>query len=338
MPCAYCVALPDAERVDHGCHTYAPVQPRRCDSCSTEAERITLTRTIAGDRICYACRLEHYSCDHCGGWNRIGDVCANGCGYEDDEDEDDDGGFGGLVHDYSYRPRPVFHGTGPLFLGPEIEIATPYGSGEKCAQIAERHLGDLAYLKEDSSIGEGFEIVSHPMTYDWAMAHFPWPMLPELRAAGCDTPASTGIHVHVSRDGFSSDCHTYRWMKFIYRNQQQVVRLARRHNEQWAAFTDQDRRAVRDYAKGKAGDRYRAINTNNRTTLELRIFAGSLDVGEVQASLAFAAASVEYTRTLSAHSISRHDGWTWPAFTGWLGERAQYAPLSRQLEALQCVC
>ena len=337
MPCPHCAAVPDAQRVDHGCQSYVPLQPRRCDDCGSEIERHTSTTTVSGRRICTACLAEHYECDNCGGWNRLGDACTNGCGYDDDDD-DDEGRFDGLVHDYGYRPHPVFHGDGPLFLGPEIEVATPYSAGAECARIADEHLGDLGYLKEDSSIGEGFEIVSHPMTYDWAMAHFPWPMLPELRAAGCNTPASTAIHVHLSRAGFSSDCHTYRWMKFIYRNQPQVVRLARRHSERWAAFTDDDRRAVRDYVKGGYGARYRAINTNNAATLELRIFAGSLEVEQVQAAFAFAAASVEYTRSLSAHSISRHDGWTWPAFTGWLAERPQYAPLTRQLEALQCAC
>ena len=93
--------------------------------------------------------------------------------------------FGGLVHDYSYKPRPVFHGTGPLFLGPEIEIETPYCAEEECAQIAYSLLGSLGYLKNDARSDNGFEIVTHPMSYQWAMDNFPWQMLTELRDAGC---------------------------------------------------------------------------------------------------------------------------------------------------------
>ena len=52
-------------------------------------------------------------------------------------------------------------------------------------------------------------------------------------------------------------------MKFIYRNQPQVTTLAGRNSGKWAAFTDDDRRAVKDYAKGARGERYRAINTDN---------------------------------------------------------------------------
>src|SRR5882757_7083380 len=75
--------------------------------------------------------------------------------------------------------------------------------------------------------------------------------------------SSTGLHVHVSRAGFDSACHVFKWMKFIYRNRERVTRLARRSSTQWAAFTDEDRRAVKHFAKGVQGERYRAINTGN---------------------------------------------------------------------------
>jgi hypothetical protein len=127
-------------------------------------------------------------------------------------------------------------------------------------------------------------------------------------------------------------------MKFIYRNQPQVVRLARRANTHWAAFTAADRQAVKHYAKGGVGDRYRAINTNNTDTFELRIFAGSLHADDIRAAWAFATASAEYTRTLSARDIARHDGWQWPAFVGWLRTQPQFAPLTAQLEVLACAC
>jgi hypothetical protein len=203
--------------------------------------------------------------------------------------------------------------------------------------MAETFLGDLGYLKEDSSLNDGFEIVTHPMSYEWAMAHFPWQMLTELDRLGCDTPSNTGIHVHVSRAAFDTPGHTYRWMKFIYRNQAQVTTLARRSSSWYAAFTEQDRRAVKSYAKGGSGDRYRAINTQNIDTFELRIFASSLKPREVQAALGFAAASVEYTRDLTVRQII-DGGWTWAAFVDWLAEHPAYEPLARELEALACVC
>jgi hypothetical protein len=66
------------------------------------------------------------------------------------------------------------------------------------------------------------------------------------------------------------------------------------------------------------------------------VFASSLDPHEVQAALGFAAASVEYTRDLTVDKILKDGGWAWPAFVAWLDQQPAYAPLTEQLEALQC--
>lgn len=314
-----------------------------CDRCHEPVPSFEFVYTIRGSRICANCRIAAYrQCDTCEGWNRDGNTCANGCCDPDTCDgcaDCADSGIATLVHDYSYRPRPVFHGDGPLYLGSEIEIEVPHHRAEECVAVATEHLKDLGYLKEDASIRHGFEIVTHPMSYQWAMANFPWRMLTHLRHSGCDVSDKTGIHVHISRAGFDSPSHVFRWMKLIYRNQQQVTTMAGRHSSDWAAFTAEDREAVKHYAKGTHGrDRYRAINTTNWNTFELRIFASSLDPCQVQAALAFTSASVEYTRELTADAIAHRGGWTWPAFVDWLTNRTAYAPLLDQLEELECVC
>jgi len=361
MPCANCAAYVETQDGALLCDDCAPLTHTRCAGCgqwyrdgSSCRDCVTCDRchdtvpeddtahTVRGSTICDTCRCDWYwQCQSCDGWNPDGRDCGNGCCADDcdcEECRDSDlADFGGLVHDYYYKPRPVFHGAGPLFLGPEIEIETPPRRGPECAEIAQSYLGGLGYLKLDSSIGNGFEIVTHPMSHEWAIANFPWQMLTHLHLTGCEATHSTGMHVHVSRAGFSSTCHTYRWMKFIYRNEQQVKTLARRSCDEWAAFTDSDRKAVKDYAKGaRGGFRYRAINTNNPDTYELRVFASSLDPHEVQAALGFAAASVEYTRDLTVDKILNGGGWAWPAFVAWLHQQPAYAHLTEQVEALQC--
>jgi hypothetical protein len=321
--CDECIALTHTQC--SGCDQWYPAS----DSCDEPSPSDDVVTTANDDDICQRCRRRSYwQCDSCDAWNHDDDSrCGNGCS---DASE--------LIHDYYYKPYPEFHGSGPLFLGVEIEIHTPYGVGDDvCADIATSHLGELGYLKEDESIGGGFEVVSHPMSYDWALTNFPWTMLPDLRKAGCSTSSSTGLHVHVSRAGFDSACHVFKWMKFIYRNRGRVTRLARRSSTQWAAFTDEDRRAVKHFAKGVQGERYRAINTGNDDTFELRVFASSLDIGDVQAALALASASIEYTRQLSLPQIFA-GGWDWPEFADWVNSRPQYAPLREQMEVLACAC
>jgi hypothetical protein len=322
---------------DDGCDSC--VQCDRCGALTPDNDD-TIT-TARGHRVCESCRTADYTqCGNCDAWNRDDVSCGNGCddddAFDDDDDDDDFDDVGGRIHGYYYKPEPVFHGCGPLYLGAEIEVATPGYGGYACVQSALDHLGRLGYLKDDSSIGGGFEIVTHPMSYDWAIDNFPWQLLTDLRDQGCEATDSTGMHVHLSRAGFSSQYHIYRWMKFIYRNEAPVTALARRRSNEWAAFTQADRKFVKDYAKGGCGARYRAINTNNADTFELRIFASSLHPTEVQAALGFAAASVEYTRDLNAYAICRHRGWSWAAFADWVAEQPAYAPLHEQMEALAC--
>jgi hypothetical protein len=334
QPCTHQPAVGPAAPICDGCGGPRPDglcdDCVTCDRCGDSIPQEYTGTTVRGSTICDDCISRFYwHCERCDGWNRDGLDCGNRC---DDDDAWD------VLHDYSFRPRPVFHGTGPLFIGPEIEVEAPAHDLLRSTTIACSQLGELGYLKEDGSLRHGFEIVTHPMSYAWAMQHFPWQMLTDLQAAGCRTPENTGIHVHVSRTAFDGPSHTYRWMKFIYRNEHEVTTLARRSSPQYAPFTAYDRRAVKHYAKGAFGDRYRAINTNNTDTFELRIFASSLLPAQVKAAFGFAAASVEYTRELTVAQIAGSGGWTWPAFVSWLAERPAYAPLTRELQVLSCVC
>ncbi|MBE1467475.1 amidoligase family protein [Kibdelosporangium phytohabitans] len=333
-----------------------------CDECY---EPPAFLRTTSENVLCGPCArsLGYRRCQDCGRYDRYPDLDAHGSAYcsncassygsctacntlvelgayyciDCDDDEDDDEASTRIYGSY-YKPEPWFHGNGPLFVGVELEVSIPYGKLEDAAELADDELGSLGYLKEDSSInGQGFEIVSHPMSYGWAIEHFPWNLLDTLNDLGGRADFN-GMHVHVSRDAFDGPCHLYRWLKFFYRNRPEVVTLARRESNDWAAFDEYARRSVKSYAKGEKGSRYQAINTQNDATLELRVFAGTLKRQQAQAAIGLAVASVEYTRFLSTRDIARCGGWEWPAFAAWVSERSEFAPLWAEMEELQCAC
>jgi len=112
---------------------------------------------------------------------------------------------------------------------------------EQCAEIAQTALGGLGYLKDDCSITDhynsGFEIVTHPMTHKYARESFPWSMLDELAELGADAEHN-GIHVHVSRAGFSDSDHIYRWLRLLMSNREPCLKIARRESTQWARFNE----------------------------------------------------------------------------------------------------
>ncbi|MEV0764136.1 hypothetical protein [Nocardia sp. NPDC050435] len=247
----------------------------------------------------------------------------------------------GRVWSYSYKPDPRFHGEGPLHLGLELEVIVPDWRYSACVTEATEALGSLGYLKQDSSIQPcGFEIVTHPMSWQHAIDHFPWPLLDQLAGLGCRTDESVGLHVHASRAGFDNPAHVYRWLKLLYRNESQLTTLARRRTH-YAAFDPFARARARHTAKGPQHalglDRYQAINPYPRATLELRVFASSLSAQSVQAALAFTAASIDYTRSLRSADI-REGAWEWHRFTAWVTRHPDYQPLTAELEDLRCAC
>ncbi|MEU7764980.1 hypothetical protein AB0B25_07635 [Nocardia sp. NPDC049190] len=281
-----------------------------------------------GHRACTRCAEQFESCPDCGTLLRGGRSC-DCCARRPH------------VWNYSYKPDPRFHGKGPLYLGMELEIIVPdYRYGE-CVSVAGNYLGHLGYLKQDSSIRPtGFELVTHPMSYRHAIDHFPWPLLEALEDLDCETDTSVGLHVHASRAGFDSPAHIYRWMKLLYRNESAVSTIARRRSH-YAPFDRAARARVKDTSKGPQHalglDRYQAINPYPRQTLELRVFASSLNAQRVQAALAFTAASIHYTRTLRVADV-RAGGWEWARFAAWVADHPDYQPLLAEMEDLACAC
>ncbi|NKX91604.1 hypothetical protein HGA10_30425 [Nocardia coubleae] len=294
-----------------------------CDDCNL---RTADSYTVDGDRaVCEDCRDDYTRCRGCRILVRGRDDYCDDCAQPDPS----------RVHDSHYTPEPIFHGQGPLFLGMELEVRTTVHGYEDSVVTANNHLDGLGYLKYDGSISCGFEMVTHPMSFDYAMSEFPWALLTRLRLLGCHTDDEVGIHVHVSRAGFDSPAHIYRWLKLVYRNEDDVTALARRQYSQWAGFDPEIRAMAKDLAHGGHGwGRYHAINARPEHTFELRVFASSLDRREVKAALGFAHASVEYTRTLRAHDVVRCQGWDWATFTDWVAQRPEYAALTAELAAL----
>lgn len=270
------------------------------------------------------------------------------------------------LHSYSYTPELEFRGDGPAFYGMEVEVSCD--SRAAMSRINDV-VSDICWMKHDGSV-DGFEMVTHPMTYPWAKSNFPWDAFDTMEEEGCYIePDTNGIHVHVARDGFSSPAHTYRWMKFFYRNANDIRRIARRDCH-WGSFTNDHRRGhlahvnrmkfgkimetwynganhslraghitrkeydnwfnYRRYPRiirkaSEAGNndpttymRYNAINTGNPNTLEVRVFASTLDKTVARSALELCASTVEYTRGLTAHDVCKRDGWSWNAYREWL--------------------
>lgn len=309
-----------------------------CENCE-DTVCLSQTGRFNGTRYCSTCIDSNVStCDDCGEeyWDGYHEDCIN-----DNDNEDES-----VIHNYSYRPRPYFIGNGQYHLGFELEVEARNSSRYEGAEIAQNTLGATAYMKDDGSLSDGFEIVTHPHTLEKYQKEFKWEVLTKLKAEGFRSwnTSSCGLHVHVSRTAFGTgkdpwsqanitnrdeiilarQSHELRFMKLIYDNQRQVERISGRSGNHYATFGDKGR-LVRKVKYGEQSNgRYSAINTENDATIEVRVFKGSLRKERVLSALEFVGAAVEYTRTLKI--TSKNQALTWLAFTGYISSNLETYP------------
>lgn len=285
---------------------------------------------------CAGCHDNYvWNCGHCGHdqWDGNGHDCE-----EDDEEESSN-----TIHSYSYRPSPYFFGKGQYYLGFELEVEARNESRYAGAEIAQDSLGSHAYMKDDGSLNDGFEIVTHPHTLEAYKTDFNWEFIPQLKRSGFRSwnTETCGLHVHVSRTAFGTgvaqwnspdrdqiilrkQAHELRFMKLIYDNQRQVERIAGRSGNHFATFEDKGRLVSKLKYGNQSSGRYSAINTENDATLEVRVFKGSLRKERVMSALEFVAASVEYTRDLKV--TSKNQALSWLCFTAYVSANMETYP------------
>jgi len=287
-----------------------------CDLCDNYFTGYTYGTDDSDRTMCERCFENNTSyCEDCD------NTYLNGCDYDHDGDND-----GRTIHDYSYRPDPIFRKSDDeqtrLYFGIEIETEVrggDYSNRRSAAEYAQQQLEmyDLAYLKSDGSLECGFEIVTHPLSHSYFMKDGDrlWNTIDKLKseygmmAWGTKT---CGLHVHISRAGFNSGSHQHRFLQLVYNNKDFYEVLAGRSSSHWAKFDDifdpnTGQKSFRNKFDRHGSDRYSAVNTNNRNTLEIRIFRGSLNPRFIKSAIDLAHASVEYTRVMSVREV-RDDG------------------------------
>jgi hypothetical protein len=274
--------------------------------CSYDVRRIGV--------VCEGCRddIGTFECQECN------DVwCSDECANPDDDGEDwvcnncnADGG--GRIHSYSYKPRAKFHkadnehvkDTNQLYFGIELEVERNGSSTDK-SSMAKLIEHDSYYLKNDGSLSDGFEIVTHPLTFSYIQQNKSiifskmLSLLSSNRYRSYDSD-TCGMHIHLSKKAFGT-WQLYRFIKFFVDNKDFVTYISQRKSEQlnkWATIEEENDNAIIYKAKKKGGNskRYVAINLQNDKTVELRIFRGTLNHMSFMKNIEFAYALFNFTR------------------------------------------
>lgn len=288
----------------------------RCSDCSAYVDNDSIT-DVHGDSICVLC-LEGYSaCAECELYfhrdnlrcdiDGDGEYCED-CYREEEEEEEEE--QSSSVHSYNYSPSTMFFDaygkrefySNGVFHGIELEAGWKVGDSDDYAQAVIKALGEICYLKEDSTITSGtglyggFEIVTHPCDlehYRTALKSICNGKIPGLLSHNTDN-AGCGLHISVNRSCLTNHAIA-RICAFIGadRNEAWIVKMARRKSDRWAEI--KKKTCIEDTLQVCDGheylirnaDRYEAVNLLNPSHVEFRLFRGTLKYSSAMLCLEF---------------------------------------------------
>ncbi len=200
----------------------------------------------------------------------------------------------GYINSYYFKPTPTFYEdlSDRRFFGVELEVdAGGYSNivAKEIHNIANTFCDRKIYIKGDSSVPDGFEIVSHPMTLRYHMNIMKWEEIMEhLINSGYVSHSShtCGLHCHVNRTSLGSTLEEQEStianiLYFVENNWDKMLSFSRRTEKQmskWAARYGilTNPMDTLDYVNASNPCRYKCINLLNDDTVEFRMFNGTL--------------------------------------------------------------
>ncbi len=234
-----------------------------CEDCDALIYRDSV-RTVRGHAYCSYCAVNHHT---------------------------------GVIHNYSYKPEPEFqyrssdNENTALTFGVEKEVDFGDDRLTLADDLCDLHLP--MYLKNDGSLeDEGLEIVTHPCSLAYHMYEFRWAEVDRIcRNNGYEDGAyTTGLHIHVGRKQMGKtnaerDIAAGNLVLLVNRLWDKLVTFSRRDEdrlEEWAqcpcvsVYHKDDEELTEEALCSRDDGRYQAVNLQNRNTVEIRIFKGTL--------------------------------------------------------------
>ena len=167
------------------------------------------------------------------------------------------------------------------------------------------------------------------------MVEHPDAFVPVFNRAGRNRSYNTescGMHVHMSKNAFTG-LHLYKFTRMFYHNPAFILRMSRRKSvrfNQWSKCSLGDESIVK-IAKNEQQNysRYSALNVQRRSTVECRIFRGTLAPAGFYANMEFLHGLYNYTKRMGMEDLSplkfsiymRENQKMYPNFRAVLGNR-----------------
>lgn len=328
-----------------------------CDRCGEVVSRDYMNCMNNGDYICDNCYDSEgcFTCDRCGEHfygdgnycedddNYYCDYCYDEvCDEYSDSDDYDDEGYRGIIKSYHNRDIPItfkytqkdltndllfakgFEHTADnlLKMGMEIEVINKenkISNNEMAGMIREEFEELELVFEEDGSLGNGFEIITQPMSMSYIREHEDdfkriCEMLVENGFTSHDGN-KCGQHIHFSKSYFNDNYDKYvgKLQLFFERYKDEIYRFSRRTSTGWCSWISDNAsynkeyfkssKILCDYAKRNTGHGVN-INLENSNTIEIRVFRGTLKFETLMSNFEFVNSLVHIIREKTTRKIN----------------------------------
>ena len=214
------------------------------------------------------------------------------------------------LHGHSFKPKPVFNGDGGKFLGIEMEFHNCGKSDERADNI----IGDLnkiIYAKNDGSLRNGMEFVTHPCTPQFHLSNIDYDkFFKRVQGLRGESTVNSGLHIHVNRNFFKGENEIAKIIRFVENNFDTLMLFACRTNEDssWCMnYGLEVKELSQIYTEARSqNEKYRSINLCPSNTIEFRMFRSTQDVERIHAYIQF----VDVVTDLANMDSIRYIGWS----------------------------
>lgn len=288
-----------------------------CDDCGREFSYADVKYIGNGKYMCKECYDKQPHCSKCGkivtGETNIdGEYLCGSCIRE-------------LANrnSYDYVPRYAPRSNdndNSLLIGAEIEIDNGDCNDKTMKEIS-AIMGKSVYYMGDGSLRTGFEIATHPFSFDFWHDKVDYidKMFSVAKRNGyrAHDTNTCGLHLHVNRaqlptDNLSEDEVINNILLIMETFYEELINFARRHSTNYAPFL-QDRARTDNVTlkyvkrlKGTfCGEKYQALNLCHGKTIEFRLFKGTLKIETFMATVELVNNIVQIARD------GNIDGLTW---------------------------
>ena len=235
------------------------------------------------------------------------------------------------IHDYGYKPEPIFYGDSCRYFGVELEIdgaGKDSDNADELLAVGNRN-DEFIYIKSDGSLDDGMEIVSHPASLDYHKQYQWDEIMKKAISLGYRShqTSTCGLHVHVNRDCLGDsreeqDEVISRILYFVEHHWNELLKFSRRSEyamNRWASRYgyENSARAILDKAKKGNNGRYAAVNLMNYSTIEFRLFRGTLKLNTFMATLELIDAIIDVALNYSEDGLHKL---SWSEFVATLSE------------------